>query len=114
MRESAYQEMARYSASLQEFLKNGGTEEEAIKKAQAVVANKLKDPDSAKFRNVAIKQNYTGAKFVCGQVNGKNSYGAYAGSSQFVSGISEATLESTNPHQRMRDLENTGLDWACN
>jgi len=114
MRERAYEEMGRYSASLQEFLKSGGTEEEAIKKAQAVVANKLKDPDSAKFRNVVIKQNYTRAKFICGQVNGKNSYGAYAGFSQFVSGISEATLESTNRHQRMKELEDTGLDWACN
>lgn len=51
----------------------------------------MKDPDSAKFRYMrfieAGKNNDTIGGFVCGNVNAKNSYGAYAGFSPFYVAI---------------------------
>lgn len=48
---------------------------EAEKRSIEIVKNYLKDPDSAKFRNV--KNN-------CGEVNATNSFGAYEGYNGFV------------------------------
>lgn len=48
-------------------------------KAKSAVAENLIDPDSAKFRNVEIIGSY-----VCGEVNGKNGFGAYAGYQKFA------------------------------
>lgn len=41
--------------------------------------DRLKDADSAKFRNVRIGTDSTGMKLVCGEVNAKNGFGAYVG-----------------------------------
>jgi len=49
-----------------------------IQQAEAAVAVQLKDPDSAKFTEVAI---HNGA--VCGLYNAKNSYGGYTGAAPF-------------------------------
>lgn len=46
----------------------------------------LKDPSSAMFRNVrAARVEYLGEEhtFICGQINAKNSYGAYSGYEPF-------------------------------
>lgn len=43
----------------------------------------LKDSDSAKFRDVFISR-YEDGVVACGEVNAKNSYGAYSGFSKFV------------------------------
>lgn len=48
---------------------------EAENRSIEIVKNYLKDPDSAKFRNV--KNN-------CGEVNATNSFGAYEGYNGFV------------------------------
>lgn len=45
-----------------------------------LVANKMKDPSSVKFRDVNV---YLDHRLVCGQVNAKNSFGAYAGYTRF-------------------------------
>ncbi len=50
-------------------------EQAELKKVEDTVRYYLKDGDSAKFRNV-IKN--------CGEVNAKNSWGAYAGFSRFI------------------------------
>jgi hypothetical protein len=52
--------------------------EKLISEKQQVISAKLKDPDSAKFRNVFIS-NLTYEPTVCGEINAKNSYGAYGG-----------------------------------
>lgn len=67
----------------------GNGEHEAISQAQKAVANMLKDPDSAKFSNVHFRRVETsvdsqGDGYVCGYVNGKNAFGAYAGAVRFV------------------------------
>lgn len=46
----------------------------------------LKDPSSAMFRDVrAVRVEYLGEDhiFICGQINAKNSYGAYSGYEPF-------------------------------
>lgn len=48
--------------------------------AKTAIAATLKDPDSAKFRGIKA---YPAKGLVCGEVNGKNSYGAYSGFSPF-------------------------------
>lgn len=70
-------------------------EELAATTCQTAVANKMKDPDSAQFRNVTTAE--AGANFddsgvywkVSGEVNAKNGFGGMAGYSGFRC---EATL----------------------
>lgn len=49
-----------------------------IKGAQAAAAAQLRDPSSAQFRNMRVD-----SIFVCGEINGKNGYGAYDGFVRF-------------------------------
>lgn len=51
----------------------------SIEEAQKIAADGLKDPAATQFRNV--KKGSPG--FVCGELNGKNSYGAYVGFKRF-------------------------------
>ena len=59
---------------------------EAVRKAKTALTRDFKDPDSAKFRDLGIYKSTTGkgGVSVCGEVNAKNSYGAYAGFRRFV------------------------------
>ena len=50
-------------------------------RALEAVSQELIDPSSAQFRNV-FKHDYA-MEFWCGEVNGKNSFGAYAGFRKF-------------------------------
>lgn len=56
-----------------------GTTENTVAKGKQAAAALLKDPSSAQFRNVQVVE---GA--VCGEINGKNGYGAYTGFSRFL------------------------------
>lgn len=56
---------------------------------EKTVENTLKDPDSAKFRNV---------KGVCGEVNAKNGFGAYGGYKKFIN-LPEGVLFESNVNQ---------------
>ena len=59
--------------------------------AMDLVRQRMRDPDAAKFRNVHY---YSGgrAHIVCGEVNGKNAFGAYTGYEPFMSaGTPETT-----------------------
>lgn len=58
--------------------------EERLKSA---VAAKLRDPGSAEFRNIIIQGDA-----MCGEINGRNGYGAYAGFVPFVVQSGRATL----------------------
>lgn len=67
------------------------SDKELIKTAENFIAYSLKDPDSAKFRNVFVKKVENKAPngkpirlAVCGEVNGVNSFGAYSGYSNFA------------------------------
>lgn len=50
---------------------------------QEMVRMKLRDPSSARFRNVYVS-NAGGSPIVCGSVNAKNGFGAYIGYKLFV------------------------------
>ena len=55
-----------------------GTDLFKMREAKIAAAKYLIDPDSAKFRNVRLH-----GTSVCGEINGKNGYGAYAGYKRF-------------------------------
>lgn len=59
---------------------------------QRVVAAELRDPSSAEFRNII-----EGTSTVCGEVNGKNAFGAYAGFKPFVSANGLVRFEPEQP-----------------
>lgn len=48
--------------------------------ARSDIANLLRDPESAKFRNVFSPESGV----VCGEVNGKNGFGGYEGYKRFI------------------------------
>lgn len=52
--------------------------------AQSVIKNLMKDPDSTNFKSVREITNAQGERFVCGEVNSKNSYGGYVGFKMFA------------------------------
>lgn len=52
--------------------------------AQSSIKNLMKDPDSTNFKAVREIKNSQGGKFVCGEVNSKNSYGGYVGFKNFA------------------------------
>lgn len=54
-----------------------------IADAKATAAASLRDPGSAQFRNVKSVTNGRGTA-VCGEINGKNAFGGYAGFQDFV------------------------------
>lgn len=67
-------------------------EDKAFDFAKEEIAKILNDPDSAKFSDVyttKVDSNPDGSGLlgVCGRVNGKNAFGAYAGSIRFVAVI---------------------------
>lgn len=61
--------------------------------AKKEVAALLRDPSSAQFTEVTR----SGHGEVCGFVNGKNAYGAYAGATKFVWSASGAEIASNTP-----------------
>jgi len=62
-----------------------------------VLAQKLKDPDSAKWKDVYIVGNDGQFMGICGEIMAKNSYGAYTGWKRFLGRIQpylEIAMES--------------------
>jgi hypothetical protein len=56
-----------------------------VERYQDALARSLKDPTSTQFRDVYVAQrSAAGLPALCGEVNGKNSYGAYVGFQRFV------------------------------
>lgn len=49
-----------------------------------IAAAALQDPSSAQFRNVSPRTDAAHNAYTCGEINGKNSSGAYDGFSRFV------------------------------
>lgn len=62
-----------------------------LDEVRSAVAYKLKYPDSAQFRN---EREVSGGKF-CGEVNGKNAFGAYSGFHPFLAVQNEHGFEVT-------------------
>lgn len=60
-----------------------------IDRGKDMAAARLRDPDSAQFRSVRFSDRR--GPTVCGEINGRNAFGAYAGFQRFVSGGSPGT-----------------------
>lgn len=85
------------------------SERAEVAAAKDVAARDLKDPTSAQFRNLRIAG--TGDKAtVCGEINGKNSYGGYVGFRKFVVAANTAIIEpapdSSGIHSATMELIN--------
>lgn len=66
--------------------------QQTIKAKRGYAVSQLRDPDSVQFRN----ERLTDAGWLCGELNGKNAYGAYAGFKRFVSlGEYDAWIEGS-------------------
>ena len=66
--------------------------------SQDAVRARLKDPDSAEFRKVFFNAYKDTTPVVCGEVNGKNSFGGYSGYQHFLaSGETLVFLETGMP-----------------
>ncbi|ELX1420886.1 membrane lipoprotein lipid attachment site-containing protein [Escherichia coli] len=82
-------------------------DEKAISLAKSEVAANLKDPASAQFRNVKVSK-MTDAEdgrvvaVVCGEINGKNGFGAYAGFHPFFVELS----------MKSKGIFSKGVDYA--
>lgn len=59
-----------------------------VSKAKKDAASQLRDPSSAQFRNVKTTPGY-----VCGEINGKNGYGAYSGFVRFYADKTTANID---------------------
>lgn len=68
-----------------------------IKKFQAAILVRLKDPTSAQFRDLKLNHR---REALCGMVNSKNGFGGYTGFSAFVATETKAYLSTGN-----KDLE---------
>ncbi len=64
--------------------------------AKKLVAHDLKDPSSAQFRDV-----HKTDQAVCGEVNGKNAYGAYVGFRHFIVESGSVSMEPELPGERL-------------
>jgi hypothetical protein len=112
LRDSSMDVVRAYAAHGGTYVTANG-EQKMIEASQEAARNQLKDPGSAQFRNVRV-ESFEGGKVVCGQINGKNSYGGYVGFKQFVASPISATFESTGSRYPQADvLANTGLYSAC-
>lgn len=87
--------------------------EKVMQAIQDLVRYDMKDPDATKFRNVRLV-NYLDGKVVCGEYNGKNSYGAYVGFKRFYGSPDDyETLSTDSSSSVIDDQKNAGLYAAC-
>lgn len=56
-----------------------------VEKGKDAVRERLKDPESAQFKDTFFHHNKAYSPVACGQVNSKNSHGGYVGFQRFVS-----------------------------
>lgn len=75
---------------------NAQDETAVIAEAKSKVSMKMKDPDSAQFRDIVHVAPHGTLKtdLVCGWVNAKNSFGGYVGFRRFVTFGDSALIET--------------------
>lgn len=57
---------------------------DVIVSTKKALSDRMKDPDSIKFKNVFSSYTDKGGYVACGQLNSKNSFGAYMGFKRFI------------------------------
>lgn len=75
---------------------NQTLETETIYEAKKAVSVLLKDPSSAEFKEVFFNETQKGGPVACGQVNSKNSLGAYTGFQRFISNGKTTFIEESD------------------
>lgn len=80
--------------------------EKEINMAKEKVASQLKDPESARFREIWALSNGEWTR-VCGYVNAKNSYGGYEGYKMFTIGANGSV-----DFEDDELMEKYGQDWC--
>lgn len=65
-----------------------GCKDKLVETVKEQAASQLRDPSSAQFRNVRRNQ-----VFVCGEINGKNGFGAYSGFTRFYGTDGTVTID---------------------
>ena len=63
-----------------------------VAQAKEVVTKNFKDPEGARFRNLAVYRSNTGSLALCGEVNAKNGFGAFVGYRAFLATVENASL----------------------
>ena len=66
--------------------------QEFIRVAKQRITSGLKDPSSVQWQDLYLSQRHTLA--LCGQINAKNSYGAYVGFKRFYSAVDPLFVET--------------------
>ncbi|MEN2980254.1 hypothetical protein P7L78_26385 [Tistrella bauzanensis] len=85
-------------------------EDHTITKAREM----MKDPDATQFRNVRIVPYGAGGRLACGEINGKNSYGAYTGFVRFAGTPAEVQIEATGGSNNwLNQSLSAGITDAC-
>ena len=79
-----------------------GTAAHSQKQAERLVRLQMRDPASAQFRNESVV-HVNGTAIVCGEVNGHNALGGYAGFTRFMVASGSAMLDSGPPAQPPRE-----------
>lgn len=70
-------------------------------RGKEIVAREFRDPSSLQWRDVRMVER-TGDDYLCGEVNGKNGFGAYVGFRKFVVHM-ERGLAHLEPRQEPGD-----------
>ena len=83
-----------------DFVADAAREDSAefVTEAKAAAAHDLRDPSTAQIRELRLGE-WGGNRVLCGEVNGKNAYGAYAGFTGFVakaSMLGEVTADTAS------------------
>jgi hypothetical protein len=77
-------------------------EEQVVAAGKERIAANLKDPNSAQFRRLFIAGKGLPMKFLCGEMNAKNSYGGYVGFKKFFTAAGAASFTAIDPEDPMR------------
>ena len=109
----SYQSVYAIGAEVSEYLKTN-SQDDAIAKGKEAVANGMKDPFSAVFKDLRLMK-FRDMYVTCGQVNAKNSYGGYVGFRDFVAGISKYDAYDTDTkYPAITAASNKAIKDACN
>ena len=105
---------AQKAAELGANLKDNMSDKDFLSAAKDAISRDLKDPSSVQFRSVTIVDAF-GGKIVCGELNGKNSYGAYVGFKPFYAvPVGGGQIWATGSRYPSIDRDqNAGIVAAC-
>ena len=79
--------------------------QQMINEAKQAVKARMKDPESARFRNVRVELTPIKNVWIKGECNGKNSFGGYVGFEKFIYILKEKHLVLESEMRRRADEE---------